>query len=561
MPSWAFEALDLLSGPAAKMDRSLELLEGQMRSNERALRDLNRAQLQSQLLSATGFRYDRTKLDLQRNQLQMARALAVEQRKGLGFFSNLAGAISPVQALRSKVKELGDSLRESARSGGLFRSAMSGMGGMLGTAATALAAVGAGVAGLGAALVVSTARAADFGEAQRRNLQTRFGATEGARQYEVLIEFANRYGMSLETVFRQFNLLSTKGFNQNQIIAMMQGAGDAATVMGDQAAESILTAIGQIKGKGIAQMEELQQQLSERGINIESVLSEIGRARGGLSGGQVRQLISSGQIQAMEAIPAVFRTIQRDFSQGGPMGTAMLNRTRTLAGTIDLIKARWEIFKTRVGETGAFAPVTGFLTKIAELMDGNTQSGRQFQQTLNSLFTGLFGEVGKQDPVKFFQDLINSLKGVGRDAADVFNMLKEIAKGILFIANAARNLKNFLTGNTDQINVGSGISMDESMRGVREGGPSNMQIMAARIDEAAGGAPAPVIRPSTPAGPAAAIAQRNVNVGGITVHVDASGMQSGGATPAEVGQQIADSAQERLSSHLNSAAASQGNPT
>src|SRR5258705_4324843 len=99
------------------------------------------------------------------------------------------------------------------------------------------------------------------------------------------------------------------------------------------------------------------------------------------------------------------RTIQRHFSQGGNLATAMANRVETLGGRIDLISARWEIFKTRVGETSAFEPVNRFLGRIADLMDGNTASGQRFQATLDNLFKGLFGDLDKQDPAALFEKM------------------------------------------------------------------------------------------------------------------------------------------------------------
>lgn len=565
MPQWAFEALDLLSGPAARMDRSLSLLEKDIRSNEKALRDLNRAQLQSHLLSATGFKYDRVKLDLQRNQLQAARALATEQRKGLGFFASLAGAVSPVQALRSRVKELGESLQESAKNGGLFRSAMSGMGSVVGTAVTGLSALGVGIAGIGAAFVVSTARAADFGESQRRALMNRLGATEGARQYEILIEYSNRYGKSLQDVFGQFGQLSRAGFNQNDALALMQAAGDASGVLGNEAAGRVVTMMTQMAAKGKTQMEELMQG-AEAGIPLGEVLAQIAHNRGKTLT-EVQKLMQRGQITGREGVIAAQAVLVRQFSQGGRAGTGMVAHTRTLGGAIDLITARWEIFKTRVGETNAFAPVTAFLGKVAELMDGNTESGRRFQDTLNKMFTDFFGAVGQQDPVKLFQDLMGWMREAGTTATTLVNVLKTIADALKTVGDAYDKYMRWAAGTS------SGRSMPQSARSV-EGGMryeqeesgffgrifngSRHAAMEATARQRARDAIAPTA--ANPAGgpPNAA---RQVNVGGIHVNLDGAAIQGGGATPAEVGRQIADSAHEQLSSHLNSAAASQGNPT
>jgi hypothetical protein len=583
MPTWNMDLIDRLSGPAAGMSRSLEMMEGRLRNNDRALHSLNQGLRQSQMLTAQGFKYDRLKLSFQRDELRMARQLITERRAGLGFFGNLASAISPVQALRSRFDELSNSMRRSAENGGLFRSAMSGASSAMAGLATGVVAVGAGVLGIGTAFAISTARAVDFGEAQRRMMMGRLGAVEGARQYEILIEYSGRYGTSLHDTFEQFQTFSRAGFNQNQAIAMMQQVGDAATVMGGQAASGLTRAIEQIMGKQFPQMEELSGQMAEHGLAVRDVFANIASHRG-ISSEQARGMFSSHQLSQMEVVAATMEALNRRYSQGGRAGTAMENRLNTLGGTIDLIKTRWEIFQTKVGETGAFAPVQSFLGRVAEMMDQNSESGRRFQSVLNDMFTGLFGEVGKQDPVKMFNEIAGGLRDAGKDARDLFSGLVEVSRGLKMVFEGWRDLKNFVTGDWNKINVGPGRSSPLSERSVegsiaaarargevldtprRElsfwqaltGGRDNAAL---RTREAvASGAE---IRPTVSAGSLQNMAaQRNVTLnGGITVHVDASGLQSGGATPAEVGRQIADAAHEQLSSQLNSAAASQGNPT
>jgi hypothetical protein len=575
MATWIFELTDRLSGPARTGSRALEMLESQMHANERAIRSLNQAQLHSQLLSATGFKYDRVKLSLQREQIRSARALAVEQKAGLGVFSLLGSAISPVQALRSRTEELHQSLRRAADSGGLFRSAMSGAGSILGTMATGATAVAAGVAAIGASFVVSTARAADFGQTQKRNLMQSFGAAEGKRQYEVLLEYSNRLGTSLQDTFSQFNTLSRSGFNQSDAISIMQQIGDVQATMGGQAADGITNAIRQIMSKPFPSMEELTQQLAEHGLNVGAVFSEMASARH-VSVPKIHELFKSHDITKMEEISAIMRVMNRDFSHGGRAGTGMLDRLHTLGGTIDLIKTRWELFQTRVGDTGAFAPVTAFLGKIAEMMDGNTASGQRFQSQLNSMFTGLFGEVGKQDPVALFTKFGETLKGAGETARTLAGALGTVATGIRAIGTAIEviqaplRLAAFLMGAGDSRSssaasrsVDGGLAAEKS-RGLVErlgSATANIPLAMGMVTEARIARVSPTIPPSSVPGIQTMTANRSVNVGDVHVHVDGAALSSDPNAIASMAQDAGEQVREHVSQQVSRISSSGGQGT
>ena len=593
-----------MSGPAAKADKALEHLDKEIRSTEGALRALNKTTKEVQLnkvlgLDITkqqkantrsvldGLRAQRLRLGMQRDEQRETRRGVAEQTRAAIQQERDVARIARNQARMAREAER--AFQKAARAAKIenrkvvdsFKDALSDVQSILGTLVTGATTAAAGIAALGASFIVSTAQAVDFGEAQRRNLQQRFGAVEGARQYEVLIEYSNRYGTSLQDTFQRFQQLSRAGFNQNRSLALMQAAGDVEAAMGGQAAQGVLTAISQIRSKGVPQMEELQGQLAEHGINLAGVLGEIGHARGGIDQAQVRQLISSRQVSSDETIAAVMRVIQRDFSHSGPLGSAMADRTGTMAGKIDLITARWEIFKTRVGETAAFEPVNRFLGRVADLMDQNTESGKEFQKTLNDIFKDLFGDLDKQDPGAAFRKLQVAIRETIPMLRDAWTVIKGIGDAIGTVAKVVETVYKIwgytpigaaqaAAGRALVSNTLPGVQR-ESSRSVDDALANQQQHQASASRRAGiwsfltgvfGGdsvAPTAALAASAgiaPTAPAARVntlnAGRTVNVsGGINVSVDGL---ADGTTGEDIGQSVSD----RLNRELSSAAASQG---
>lgn len=454
------------------------------------------------------------------------------------------------EAARYRVKQEREAAREIKRARDRAE-AMAGnvMSGLRGLATGAMAgAVGMGALGL--AFAASTAQAAEYGEAQRRILQGQFGAVEGARQYEVLLEYSNRFGTSIQDTMEQFQTLSRAGFNQPQVIGMMQQIGDVASTMGHEAAGGITLAIRQIMDAPRQSKEELNQ-LAERGVNIQKVFTHLGEALG-VTAAQANEMFKNGQISKGQEINAIMQTMNDDFSQGGIAGTGMGNRLQTIGGKIDLIRNRWTLFQTRVGETNAFAPVNTFLGSVADMLDNNTTKGQEFQRTLNDLFTGLFGKAGNQDPVKMFKDIAGGIQDAVHLAKDLVEIFGGLAKAIAFAAHGFKLVSDVAHGRAVSSSDLNGISMGAELRGVRGSGPSNQQVQMARAMGEENILPTSLRTPH-------ATAARTVTTGDIVVNI--SGVDSAGMTPAEAGQAAAQAVDSHVNRALTSANASQGNPT
>src|SRR5712675_1003990 len=98
MPTWQFALEDRMSGPATKADKALEGLEREIKSTNKALRDLNKTTKEVQLNKALGLditkqqkantrsvldglRAQRLRLGMQRDEQQETRRGVVEQTR------------------------------------------------------------------------------------------------------------------------------------------------------------------------------------------------------------------------------------------------------------------------------------------------------------------------------------------------------------------------------------------------------------------------------------------------------------------------------------------------
>lgn len=606
MASFTFEMLDKISGPARQADSSLKALEGELRGTDDALKQLVRDQNLLRLNKLGGLNIGKDQqaaakasmaaLQSERIRLSMTRSLqrddvsaAAQVRRAAQASESLAmramlssqraterQALSEAMAaskamFRDRARAAKASLEEVGRAAGNTGVRVKGMGllavdALVDIASHALHAAET-LGHVAVSFAASTAQAADYGQAQARLLRSQFGAVEGQRQYEILIEYSNRFGASLQDTFQQFQTLSRAGFSQPKVIQMMQQIGDTAATMGPQAAVGITTAIQQIMDKPKLSMEELTQQMSEHGVNIAHVFEEIGRPLG-KTAAQVQGMFTGGQITKIQEIDAVMRVLNKDFSQGGLAGQAMANRVgNTLGGKIDLITSRWAIFKTRVGDTEAFKPLVDFLGRVADMMDGNTESGKRFQKQLDIMFKGMFEALGTTDPVEIFRKLgdfmvsasktapllIESLVAIGENLGVIVEALKwisgyNIGKGIGWLIRNTADRSTGLTAAGGREGVGS-LSGDVGL---------GAGALAAQARQRAAGISPREVSISTGAERRAAI---NTSVGDINVSIGAGDWDTSGMTPHEVGHAIGSGITEKLYSDLSNAAASQGNPT
>lgn len=210
-----------------------------------------------------------------------------------------------------------------------------------------------------------------------------------ALEYYRAQEFSQKTDFSSLQIEQAQARLMAQGFRDKDLYATLFSAADLAAIMpGDknQTLERVTMALAQIKGKGRLQGEELTQQLAEAGLNTTLVKQQIAKSLG-IKAGDVDKRISSGQVSAEVAIPAIQRAIlaQLGTSKAGEFATSS-------AGSLTaLISNRDEAIQNLLKGFDADANLPAVerykkaLTEQGKLFDINTKTGRELSLVIQDL--------------------------------------------------------------------------------------------------------------------------------------------------------------------------------
>jgi len=293
--------------------------------------------------------------------------------------------------------------------------------------ATAFMAVGA--AALAAAAAVgritialgeSMVQAADW----RNRTEGAFRVLLGAQDRPAIVgqafqrasQYANRFGLDVRDVARQMIQLTAAGFSQSEIPRVMQAAGDLGALEGPQAAERAITAIRQIRAKGVLQMEELSGQLADAGLSVGDVVAEIGRMRNLRGdptsvGNQVRALITGRRINADQGIQAIMGVVAR--RSGGRLGGTLDTQSRGAEAAMNRLKNSWLLLQSNFARSPAFARIIAFIERMATALDPASASAQRFSAQLDRFFDVLTGAASQVDPVAVFNGVVGALGSIG----------------------------------------------------------------------------------------------------------------------------------------------------
>jgi len=273
---------------------------------------------------------------------------AKDVEKALGRVSNAAGRFARTTDAASKTSgRFRDATGRMREANGRFVAGMGKAGG--GGSIGALSIFGGNlmtmaigrVAGFAKEVAGATFELVAFGQNSRLALGnlTKHGAMP-EKLFEHARALAVRFGLDvLDTTdqYKKFLALQFSPKAADNLIRMgadLQALGNSA-----EDVKGVFLALGQIKGKGRLQGEEMLQ-LAERGISTVLVQEEIGKILGGKTRDQVQKLQQAGKISADVGLQAIEQAINRKLGQSslGQSGakfadttfTGMLNRIKSL---------------------------------------------------------------------------------------------------------------------------------------------------------------------------------------------------------------------------------------
>ncbi len=232
----------------------------------------------------------------------------------------------------------------------------------------ALSAVGltAGAATVGA-LVGKTFIEAVKSAAEAERFEMSLGALLGDTKAgeDLFAQFradAMRTGQDIASIGNTTRKFIGLGFSQEDAVQLQRSILDVAGSLGltKQETDLLGAALAQVQAKGVASMEELRQQIAEKGIPIFQELA----AKMGMTEGQLIKLISEGKVAAKEVID-LFKNLEGGFARfaGGAERMA-----ETTGGAWEVLKAHIADVRLDMGRpiADSLRPLIRDLTEMVE---------------------------------------------------------------------------------------------------------------------------------------------------------------------------------------------------
>lgn len=290
--------------------------------------------------------------------------------------SNAAG--SAVQALEGRLAGAGG----AATSGG---AGLAGFGVTIGVVAAAVVAavvvIGTLIAAFtalsfAASLVKQSVNLAGPVQLTTLSLTTMTGsATEAARVMKVLREQSMATGASLEGSSSTAKRFMALGFTPDDAIKLNKSILDVAGSIGmsQEEAKGLGAALAQVQAKGVVSMEELRQQIAEKGVPVFDELAKKMK----VTTGALIEMVGKGEVPAKKLID-IFLNLEGGFAKfaGGAEKT-----TRTFPGAINRLKAVWEDLLITMGTPIAEA-ITPMINKLSDYLQKLAPIAKSFGETI-----------------------------------------------------------------------------------------------------------------------------------------------------------------------------------
>lgn len=388
---WNLRLQDGVSGPAARMAKALAGIEGAMTGADKATAALN------QKIRDQG----------RLNQIKGA-ASADNKRASLTTKHDAAERSALAKGGGAKAASL--DLESTLGYAGAIKDQLMGV-------YAAVASVVAKVGEIGFAFSKATLSAVAFREGTASALTTLLksqGRSESAAQVmDVGMKLAMRFSLDPKETIGAMHELISKNFAPDKAATVITAMADLKVLAPKANTDAIVLAMSQIKSKGTLQMEELQGQMAEAGLNIDLVLEQLA-TKLGKTKDQIRADISAKKITADMGIDAIIASIQK--MGGGQLGDVAEKATKSLSGMWNAIQMRPGTFALMIAQSIEGGPGVGAVrAAMGLLVDAtNPEKSPGMQRVLASagtlattLFTALFGPMQSAGAGDMLQTVLN----------------------------------------------------------------------------------------------------------------------------------------------------------
>lgn len=370
-----------------------------------------------------------------------ARQEQAQQRQQLQQQNRLVAAqnAARIKAELRAQKDIERASQGQEQGGGMGAAAMAGgqVGLLMKIAAAALAAAAA-VAALGAAFTHAVIDAVAFRQAALGGLTQVMKSASGAKDvFDVGVNLSARWNIDPRETVTQLQDLVSKGFSAKEARVLLTASADLKVMNPNANIAGIMLAIGQIRSKGALQMEELQGQLAEAGINIGKTLEIIGK-KTGRTVAQVRKDISAGKVDSNTGIWAIVKSIE-DMG-GGKLGSVADKASKSINGMLMGLQFRPGLMALKIAEMieggAGEGALKGALSRLLAASDPEKSPGMKrllagASDLANELLQMLFGPLANAGGAGGLQTILNQTARAVEMVAGAVRTVRPLVQGFL----------------------------------------------------------------------------------------------------------------------------------
>ena len=281
---------------------------------------------------------------------------------------------------------------------------------------------------------------ASFREGSLTSLSATLGSDEAAlRSFNNALTIANQTPLDTRQVVGAQVQLATAGFNEREITPLLGASADLGAAFGARASEGFTLAIGQVRGAGQLQGQELLQ-LQNAGVSrarvLESVANQLhlqgatqeARNRAALEAIRARRV--SGDVGVQAALDAVSGQLDRRF--GGALGGFARAQSQTLIGSISNASNALDnlLLSVNLADTPGLRQFRTFIDSVTTLLNPATRQGQRLVGVFTRLSNGAFGALFGTAPSGTMLDgLLATMESLVPVVLSVISGVRDFASG------------------------------------------------------------------------------------------------------------------------------------
>lgn len=237
-----------------------------------------------------------------------------------------------------------------------------------------------------------------------------------------------RTGATIEDQSGSIRKFIALGFSPDDALKLQRNLLDVAGAVGLTADQSTLlaSALAQVKAKGIVSMEELRQQIAEKGIPVFEALA----AKMNVTKGALIKMVSDGKVPA-EALLDIFLNMEGAFGKfvGGANRMGM-----TFLGLISRLKGAWQLLMAEFA-TPIVDSIKPILNRAIDLIDSFKEKARAAGKVVGDALLAAFamiqsGRVGELLEVGLRVAFTSAVDTLMRGLRSAMAFLGAVVKGI-----------------------------------------------------------------------------------------------------------------------------------